>query len=441
MVAEALTMADNQEKISEELTPEGAVKVALQNNFELRAAEIDILYQEESTRGSMLRLLPRLHTEVMLEGRNHYDASFSQSALDGGRSLDYSYSRDRTQKPAQIALLWNVLDFGAGYLRARQTGERVMQSREQMRRLRQQAALDTRIAYWHAWAAGKNAADAVALMAEIERQISAVRLAREKNILPEAEAVRRELSLLSGMVDAEQWLQAAEMTKMELARAMGYHQGTGFAFEDEPVTDSPLESMMEEDLGELQKRALSCRPELFQGDSLARVSVDDARMAILQMAPNVNLSLALHSNNDSHLFYNDWMVAGVRVGWNLLSLPARLSEKKSAELQTQAIRERNLALSAAILTQTGVAVSGWRQTTVVYERQKTRLESRRSLVEALIKAEKSNQARQADVMQERIRLLSDQASVRMQEAEIRSALARVANALGLDIDADGKYVW
>lgn len=440
MAAIALALADNQAAIANPLTPSEAVRLALGNNFELRAAEIDIRYQEESKRGSMLRLLPRLQADLTLEDRSRFDASYSQNAFTGDPTTGYWYSRDRAQQPFQAALLWNILDFGAGYLRARQTGEKVLQSREQIRRLRQQTALDTRTAYWRAWAAKQNARDAVILMAEMERQLAAVRLAKEKNILPEAEAVRRELALLTGMVDAEQWLQAEESLKRELARAMGRHS-TDFALADEAENDAALERIASESLADLQKRALSCRPELYQGDSQARTSVDDARLALLQMAPNVNLSLAFQYNDDSHLLYNDWMTAGVRVGWNLLSIPARLSEKKAAELQAEAIRDRNLAMSAAVLAQTGLATGGWRQATKLRERQESRLESRRKLVDALILAEKNNQARQADVMLERIRLLGEQSSTRMQAAEIHTALARVASAIGLDIDANGNYVY
>ena len=440
MAMQALALAGESPSITEPLTPSEAVKLALRNNFELRAAEIDVTYQEEAARGSMLRLLPRLQTEIAFEERNRLEASYSQNASTGVQANDYWYSRDRAQKPVQVALLWNVLDFGAGYLRARQTGERVLQSRQQVRRLRQQTALDAQVAYWRAWVARENAADAAVLMAEMERQLTAVRLAKERNILPESEAARRELALLTGMVDAEQWLQAEEATKRELARAIGCHSA-GFTLAGEPETDSALERLTGEGLQELQRCALSRRPELYQGDSQVRISVGDARLAILQMAPNANISLAFHYNNDSHALYEDWMVAGVRVGWNLLSLPARLSEKKSAELQAQAIREKNLALSAAILAQTGLAVGGWRQAVKLHERQEDRLESRRSLVNTLILAEKNNQARQADVMVERIRLLGEQSSTRIQAAEIRIALARLGSALGLDLDADGKYVF
>lgn len=440
MVATAMALTDQQPSISQPITPTDAVCYALAHNFDIRAAQIEIAYQEESRRGSMLRLLPRLQTEMSIEHRNHPDASYSEGVDGGGNILDYSFSRDRTQKPFQVAMLWNVLDFGVGYLRARQSNERIFQSQEQVRRLRQQTALDTTVAYWRAWAARENAADARELMAEMERQLTSVRLARQRNILPEAEGVRRELALLSGLVDAENWLQSEDAANRELARAMGYH-GTDFILDADAGVDAALASLPMENMRALQERALSQRPELFQSDSQARISCDDARIALLQIAPNVNLSLAFDHNDDSHLKWNDWMTTGIRASWNLLSIPSRLSEKKAAELQGQAIREKNLAMSAAILAQLGMAMSEWRQASATHDRLRTRLEARQTLVEALMEAEQNNQARQADVMQERIRLLGERAAVRMQQAEIRSSLARLGSALGLDIDAEGKYVF
>ncbi len=437
MVARALEEASVEVSDSQQLTLTETVRLALCNNFDLKAAQLEIAYLEESRRGSMLRLLPQLQAEANLQTRSHPDASYSES-MSGSRALDYSYSRDKFQAPLQGRAIWNVLDFGAGYLRARQTGERVLQSAEQLRRLRQQTAMQAVSAFWRADAAGKNATDAAALVEEMETQLSSIRAARERGILSEAEAARRELAILGGIVEAERWMQEAESAHMELARVLGVRQDYFNLAADsaEPEWMRSLETM---DLAELQRRALDSRPELFQSDSQARISLDDARLAVLQMAPNVGISMAFEYNDDKHLLYNDWFTAGLRISWNLLSLPARLSDKKSAQMQHEALRQKNLAMSAAILAQVGLARGEWQRAERMHNRMSARLKTRSDLVDSLAMAEKSGQARSAEVLQERIRLLNDRAAARRQAAEIRAAIATLASAIGLEVDEAGNY--
>lgn len=434
----AIALASAETFVASPLTPEAAVALALRNNLDLKAAAIELSYHEEVSRGGMLRLLPRLQAEVDVETRNHYDSSYSESPDNNARLLNYSYSRDRTQTPLRLSMLWNILDFGAGYIRVRQTGERILQSREQMRRLRQQTAFETCVAYWRALATSLNAADAEELVADLEQSLASVREAKAKGVLGEGEGARRELTLINGIVEAERIIQDDESARRELARVLGL-SSLEFSLDAGAVVPAELAALAESPLNSLQWGALCRRPELFQGDAQARISLDDARLAVLQMAPNANLRLAFEHNDDSHLQWNDWMSAGVRISWNLLSLPARLSERKAALLQSESMRQKNLAMSAAVLAQVGLASGEWRQATRMHGRMRSRLDTRRDLVEALMRAEKAGQARAPEVVQERIRLLGDRAAVRLQEAETRVALTRLANAVGLDIDDDGHY--
>ncbi|MCD8351858.1 MAG: TolC family protein [Planctomycetaceae bacterium] len=439
MADTALDIFHDAEPLPAPLTPEAAVAYGLRHNFEIRAASIEIAYQEESRQGMRLRMLPRLQAQVGLDSRNREDVSSSTSASTGRESLESSYSRDREQKAVELAAVWNLLDFGTGYLRSRQTGEKLLQSREQVRRLRQQTALEILSAYYRACAAQRNAGEAGELMEELEAQLARIRSAKERRVLSELDATRRELAVLAGVVEAERWAQSGETAMRDLARVLGCRD-TAMSLDDGPAPPSCLTSLQTESMDALHVRALGHRPELYQSDAQARISLDDARLAILQMAPNANLTLAFHYNDDSHLMWNDWLATGLRVSWNLLSLPSRISERKAAVLQHDALREKNLAMSVAVLAQTGLAMADYRQTTALHARLASRAETRRSLVDSLEKAARDGQVRPSEIIQERIRLLNEEAAVRLKQADMNIALARIANAVGMDVDDDGNYI-
>ncbi len=438
-VGEALRVASERERVSGSLTPAAAVSYALRNNFDLKVANIELAYREEEQRGARMRMLPRLQAQVDLSTRNHPDASSSTNARTGAQYLQQSYSTDRTTYPAEISLVWNLLDFGAGYLRSRQAGEKLLHSREQIRRLRQQTAFEVLSAYWRMAAAAENAREAEILIASMREQIDYIHESRSRGVLAAAEASRRELALLGGMVEAEHWLRIRDSSRIELARAMGCL--------DADLEVAAMESdgglfgdLAGEPLPALQQAALYKRPELYQADSQERISLDEAKLALLQMAPNANLSLALNHNNDSHLMWSDWATAGIRVTWNLLAIPARLSERRSALLQKEAAREKGMAVAAAIVLQVAMARSEWSHARAQMERVTGRAEVRGALVESLAEAEKEGQTRPGEVLHERVRLLDERGFARMKGAEERIALARLASAVGYDLNDNGEYV-
>ncbi len=183
------------------------------------------------------------------------------------------------------------------------------------------------------------------------------------------------------------------------------------------------------------------RPELFQQDAQERIAVDEARLALLQIAPNANLSLSLYDDPDKFLEWNNWMTAGVRISWNLLNIPARLAERRMANTRKEMAKQKGLALAAAVMSQVGIAYSDWRLTREYADSLERRAASRERLVEALAAGESDGQTRPGEVLQERVRLLSEKAASLRAEAEVRVAGARLANAIGLDVDDDGLFVW
>ncbi len=440
-VLEALNRQDNRTPPPSPLTPSAAVVYALQNNLDAQVAEIEIAYHTESVVAARRRLLPSLDMRYSVGHSNHPAARWSRSASSGKESLESSYSSDPDSRQGEVGLIWNILDFGVGYLKAQQQGERVRNSLEQYRRVRQQVVLDVLSQYWRASAAVAIAEEAELLRAELEEQAEAVRDSVEMRILSGAEGARRELAVHAGLAELEQWRRMAVQARLELARTLGCASATQFTLAQFPEVLPDFPALPENDPAALQTAALQRRPELFQQDTQERVALTDARLALLQMAPNASLSLNLYDDPDMFLEWNNWMTVGAKASWNLFNIPARVSEKRMAELQGEAAHRKGLALAVGIMAQVGIAYSECRLTGEYASTLQKRAAARGKLVEALAAGERDGQTRPGEVLQERVRLLSERSAMLRAIADARVAEARLANAIGLDIDDNGRLLW
>lgn len=440
-VLEALDAAETRELPPAPLSPAQAVAYALSHSIDAKVAEIEAEYQNESRVAARRRLLPSLTARYSLNHSNHAAARWSESTKSGNQSLESSYSSEQTTRQSEIGAMWNIIDFGVGYLRTRQQGERVLHSEQQRRRVRQQIVLDVLTQYWRTAAATAVSAEAETIKAELEKQGEDVRDSVELRILSGAEGARRELAVHNGLAELEQYRRAATQAKLELARVLGC-DGTvelhlsGFAGDRVKIPKLPNDNPWT-----LQAAALKRRPELYQQDAQERIAEDEARLALLQMAPNANLSFNLNHDPDKFLEWNNWMTVGARVSWNLLNIPARMAERRMAKLQGEVAKKKGLALAAAVMAQVGIAFSDWRLSLDYAGALERRAEARERLVEALAAGEKDGQTRPGEVLQERVRLLSERAAALRAAAEVRVAGARLANAIGLDTDDDGNLIW
>ncbi len=440
-VLEALAIDEARPVPPSPLAPESAVSYALCHNLDVKVAEIEAAYQNESLVASRRRLLPSLTARYSVEHSNHPNARWSMSSTSGSQSLESSYSSEPTSHRSDVGAMWSVLDFGVGYLKSRQQDERVRGAEEQRRRVRQQIVLDVLTHYWRATVAEAISRKAELLRSELEEQAAAIRDSVDMRILSQAEGARRELSVHSGLAELEQWRRLAVQARLELARIMGAGSAVDFELAEFPSELPEPPAILIGDPDALQTAALRRRPELFQQDAQERIAVEEAKLAILQMAPNANLSLNLYHDPDKFLEWNNWMTVGARVSWNLFNIPARLSERRMAHLQKDLAHNRGLALAAGIMAQVGIAYSDWQLSRQYAEKLYERAATRRRLVEALAAGEKDGQTRPGEVLMERVRLLGETAMAMRAGAEVRVAGARLANAVGLDVDADGRIRW
>ncbi|MCD7896498.1 MAG: TolC family protein, partial [Planctomycetaceae bacterium] len=420
----------------EPLTLAAAIDTALVNNLSIRAAEFEYAIAHEVASYSTLKTLPSLQANLDLSTRNKYNASSSRSLETGTESLEPSFSSEKFGRPSNLTVAWSLLDLGLGVIRSRQAGERERIAGENLRRLRQQIALETAVAYARLRAAEEIQECVASLEEAIKLQLRFNSQSGQDGSIAKAEAARRAGPLLNGLKMLADLRKDTESARGALAKAMGVTRPGPVRFDhsgdwlDEiPVPASlPREALPDA----LYETALANRPEMYNADSDAAVSRDEAKAALLQMAPNVRLRGAVYNNPDRYLVYQNWVEAAVQVSWDLLRFPLLHKEAKTARARADLTALRRNMTAASILVQVNLALMD-----LVSVRERLDLcqqieANRRIILEGAEAGAISGKGNRTDVLGERLRHVSDFAAMAWARSDFLAARARLLSALGID---------
>ncbi|MCD8352317.1 MAG: TolC family protein [Planctomycetaceae bacterium] len=413
------------------LTLETAVEYALRNNLSLRAAELEFAIEQEAKTAALLRMLPSLQASVGVNERNHHNASSSMGLTTGEQSLIPSFSSERNSRPSDLSMVWSVMDFGLSALRARQAEERIRIAGENLRRLRQQIVMDTTVTYYRLRAADAILAYHAGLQDDIQEQIAYYRDQTAQRNMSENEQARRTMPLLVGLKTLSDLVWERNAASVNLAKAIGAGNAVDVVLPSvDPGWDTP--PIADYDREGLFELALTSRPELYRADGETRISIVDAKSALLQLYPNVNFTASMHNDPNRFLVYHNWLEAGVRATWDLLRLPAKIKDAKTAEQRAELTAMRRTITAASIMVQVNLAL-------LELERTRTRVDhlqaieaNRRVLIRGVEEAIASGKAHQADALAERIRHLTEYASLAWAKSDHMAAYARLLSGLGLD---------
>lgn len=417
--------------IPETLTLNDAVAYALRNNLNIRAAELDILVKSEDKVAEALRMLPSLTAGVNESYRNHYNASTSEHWPSGNQYLNPSYSTDKESFAANLTLAWSVLDFGLARLRATQAGEKEQVAWQDLRRLRQRIAMETMVAYYRVVASEAAARNHRPLLDTINLQRDIVKDEAQRRNISKGDEARRVMPLLTGRRSIQEIGRERQSALIALARAMGAGDVAGItvAIPENWGRNFPY---VPDDDEELIRMALGNRPEMFSADSEQRISETEVKAAMLRFAPNVNLSATLTHDENRFLIFHNWMEAAARVSWDLLRIPQRIREAKSAETKAELAEHKRLVAAASVAMQVKLAAMEYREAVLQVELVGEIEENRRTLMHIAEDAVASGQGSLGQALDEQVRHAMEYWAVCRAQSECMAAYARLMTALGRD---------
>ena len=126
------------------LTVDDAVMRAVRYNHAIRAKELEAALAEARVRAQAGSMLPSMvaESDYYRRDRPHMSHSSLTSAFSTSTDLR-TISRD-------IAISWNILDFGLSFVRARQGLDKALQQHEEANRVRARIVEETRAIFWRA---------------------------------------------------------------------------------------------------------------------------------------------------------------------------------------------------------------------------------------------------------------------------------------------------
>jgi multidrug efflux system outer membrane protein len=346
---------DEQKQAAASVDLADAISRALMYNLEYRAAYMSEAVAREEHSRSTFALWPQLALGAGYSARDSFAASVSRDPTTGTTTLSSSTSSDKQSTTAQLQLTWNALDFGVGYLRAKQKGNAALMAEEQRRKAFQTIVQEVTFAWWRALAAQRMEPKLQALRDRVEtalvrsRQMEEMRLRTQMPVLEYRRDLLLSLKRLSSL--QEEVLNA----RNDLVRLVALPEGTQFTLVEPAELSEPawLPPLSRE---QLQRIALANRPELRELNYRQRIARLDGKVAVAALFPSLDLSVGPRYDSNSFLVNNDWNDASARFSFNLLNLAALPSTRRFGKAAAATEGLRADAMTAAVVSQIGIAL-------------------------------------------------------------------------------------
>lgn len=424
-----------QDAIKKPISLYDAMARGIKYNIEKRDAVMSEIVASGEIDLKALQLLPSATAGVYANGRNDEQYIRGRSKATGAQSLEPTQFEDQYTRTANLALSWNTLDAGLGYIRTKEASDKSRAVSERRRKVVQNIAQDIRAAYWKAASAQllddhidgmlKKSRSLAKQLEEAENQKS------NKDVGTVLALQKRIYDTMQDLMDERDALATAHI---ELASLMGLPPSAKFrldADESKMMAQGSIPKLQAQ-AHELEVLALMIRPEMREHTLLKRVSNRDMHKTVLETFPGIGGILAYNYDDNSFLDDESWTSASVGLTQNIMkifSLPMRLRDTNNRNAQEDMKR---MVTTAAVLTQTNIAYARYEIAQDRYDLLKSMMGVNRRMQEyASAKTEKSV-INDAQLLSAQMDSLLTRTRLQLAYAEAQNSFGRIVNSVGLD---------
>ena len=298
-------------------------------------------------------MLPQLTTSAGLLTRS--SDSFSTSYTPNSDTLtDPAVSVDRSRATMNLGMVWNVLDFGVSYIRARQQSNLVLVAAERRRKVVQTIMNDVRSAYWRALNAQILSSQLEPLTARAQNALTIIQTDQSIAWSSPDQRLTYNRTLLEILQHLQALKRDAEAAKIDFATLLNVDYGQKL-YLAKPIGYDSRPVLQQVNVDELERQALLNRPELREEDYQKRISADETHKAMLRMLPGLEFGASLNRDTNGFISPNSWAEASLKLTWNLMNMVAGPSTIDAAEAQQNYGEVRRLSVSMAVIAQVNVA--------------------------------------------------------------------------------------
>lgn len=298
-------------------------------------------------------MLPRLVAGAGYTVRDSDLLTTSKDAAGNSVPSSGQTSVDKRRGNAQINLVFNLLDFGVSYARARQQSNAALIAEERRRRLIQTVIEDVRSAYWRAVSASILTGEIDQLSALSQTAVDRAKAIEATGALPPIKLLDYQRLVIQTMQQLASARRELGLAKIELAALMSLPPGTDFEVMAPSEADILASTGDLPPVGLVKAVALLNRPELREEDLQLRNADLEIERARLAQLPSLGVTGGYNFDTNSFLINNTWAEAAAQTSINLIRLFGS-GEVDLARAKKTLADSRREALGLAVMTQVEV---------------------------------------------------------------------------------------
>jgi outer membrane protein TolC len=424
------TVDADQEPVAAPIDLYEAMARALKYNLDYKVELMDEALKSRELNLSRYDMLPQLVASGGYAGRNNFSGASSLSLITRRQSLEPSTSSEKNLYTADLTLSWDVLDFGLSYVRAKQKADEVLISQERRRKVANRIIEDVRTSYWRAVSAQRlldklqQLEDSVTVTLENSERLAERRLSAPLTAL----TYQRELVEIQGNIRRLQ--RELVIAKAQLAALMNLKPGTEFSL----VLPDRAQAMPEVKYSgeDMMMTALQNRAELREVSYRQRINAKELDAALLSALPSFRGILGVNVDSNDFLYNNDWIQWGARASWNVLNLFRYPAQKKTVKAQDDLLRQRELALTMAVLTQVHVARAHFAHLTEELSTASHQMRVQDKIMTQIRAGHKAGAMSQQTLLREEMNTLVAEVKYDIAYADAQNGYANLFGSMGID---------
>lgn len=414
----ARVVAD-QEPIIRPISLYDAMARAIKYNLDFHVELYNEVLENEKLGNARLEMLPTLVANSNLNVRSNDE---------GGTTAVLRSDRNRFN--GDIALSWNILDFGLSYVRAKQAADQVLIAEERRRKIINRVVEDVRTAYWRTLSADRLIVGLRRLTVRVRRAI------RDSEVLQKtgASSPLTALTYQRELVEIRERIQTLQsnlsVAKAQLAALMNISPSQKFRLAPGRIRIGLTRLRMTAD--EMIYTAMENRSEIRDVQYNMRINQKEATVALLELLPSANIFATANIDTDSFLLNGNWIGWGAKATWNLMQVFKYPAKKRLIKAKDGLLDKRALAITMAIMTQVHVSRARYAHSRRLYFTAAKHLRIQNEILRQIRTSAAADQASEQTLIREEMNTLASRVKRDIAYAELQNAYANIYSAMGLN---------
>ena len=420
----------DQEPVTAPIDLYEAMARSLKYNLDYKVELMEMALRDRELNLQRYDMLPQLVANAGYAGRDNFAGASSLSLITRRQSLEPSTSQERDIFAADLALSWDVLDFGLSYVRSQQGADEVLIAQERRRKVANRVIEDVRSSYWRAVSAERlltkleELEDAVTTTLQNSERLAESRLSAPLTAL----TYQRELLEIQAQIRSLQ--RELVVAKAQLAALMNLRPGTAFTLALPDRTNRlPAVNYSGEDM---MMTALLNRPELREVSYRQRINSREFDVAMLSALPSFRGILGANVNSNDFLFNNNWLNYGAQASWNVLNLFRLPAHRRAIEAQDELLEQRELALTMAVITQVHVSRARFGHLTQELDTASRQMSVQDRILDQIRSGYTAGAISRQTLLREEMNTLVSEVRYDIAYAEAQNAYASLFASMGID---------